>query len=152
MKKKIEELDVTLQRANKASKMSTVKQVQKKQVDKDQISFNPEKLGKLVVAILDCKQVDKRLKRILKATQPAHLNQDTTMKFLYSLTMILGNGQRGNTVSLMKIQEFEDAAKDEDQVVFCAEHKTMTSSRTAPIVFPMPKIYRAIQKYIDLFR
>ena len=144
MKKKIEELDVTLQRANKASKMSTVKQVQKKQVDKAQISFNPENLGKLGVAILDCKQVDKRLKRILKATQPAHLNQDTTMKFLYSLTMILGNDQRGNTT--------KDAAKDQDQVVFCAEHKTMTSSRTAPIVFPMPKIYRAIQKYSDLFR
>ena len=68
--------------------------------------------------------------------------------------MMLGNSQRGNTVSLRKIKEFEDAGKDEDQelnVKFCSEHKTMTS-RTTPFEFPMPKVYRATKKYTDLFR
>ena len=153
VKNKIEELNPILQSANKSSKLLTVKKVQEKQMDDTQVNFQPGKLGKLVVAIMDSSKVKKRMTRILKATRPDQLDQDTTMKFLYSQILILGNGQRGHTISLMKIDELDHPleAENEFKVVHCAEHKTASSSRTAPICFP-PTIYKAIQVYINLFR
>ena len=153
VKNKIEELNPVLQSANKSSKLLTVKKVQEKQMDDTQVNFQPEKLGKLVVAIMDSSKMKKRMTRILKATRPDRLDQDTTMKFLYSQILILGNGQRGHTISLMKIHEFDNPAQAENdfKVVYCAEHKTASFSRTAPIVSP-PDIYKVIKVYINLFR
>ena len=148
------ELDDALQRANRKSKEKTVRGVQEKQVDPNEIMFNTEKVGKLVAKIMDSRKVKKKLDKIINARRPTDLNQDSTMKFLYTLNLVVGNGQRGNTISLMKIKEFDDAknSKEAIKVIFCAEHKTTVSSRPAPVVFPFPDVFRAVDNYINLYR
>ena len=110
------ELDDALQRANRKSKEKTVRGVQEKQVDPIEIMFNTEKVGKLVAAIMDSRKVKKKLAKIINVRKPTDPNQDSTMKFLYTLNLVFGNGQRGNTISLMKIKEFDDAKNSKEAI------------------------------------
>ena len=66
-----------------------------------------------------------------KYNEPNDLDQDSTMKFLFAMTLVAGNGQRGNTIPLMKIKEYERAKRQEQdaKVVFCGDNKTKTTSR-----------------------
>ena len=74
-------------------------------------------------------------------------------KLLLGLLTVFGGGQRPHIAARMTIQEFKDAATVNDiQRVLVADNKTKNKYGPCSMLFTLPGLYAACQRYYTLFK
>ena len=116
------------------------------------MNYDEKTLAKLVGAVLSSQEFKHKLKTILRARGPADLDEQEASKFLYSILLMLGNGQRAGAISNMKLKEIRRAVvSNGKEVVKVAQHKTGEGG-PATIVLAFEKLWKAVNTFLNIYR
>lgn len=141
----------------RAAAMQTQRNATKKQKDKENVTYNPDKLDKIMKIVCNSNTMKKILDDMVFLTPDDLMAEHTECflrNFLCSYLMVTGNGPRPSAITGATIDEFQtrDIAENGVAIMRVEKHKTFKNHGACPIAFNVKGLEKAVNKYIKCFR
>ena len=157
LREKITSVDPAIKLYNKEAEMATATSNRDKQMDDSQTNFQTDLVSKCVVEVAKSPKIRELIQDLRQATSRDDLDskggENLYRYMLEAVLLVLGNGQRGDTIANMKIGELLDGKKKSGmKVVKVAHHKTKGTWGAANVSFALKGLWGATKKYVQLYR
>ena len=139
-------------KVNKLAKAHARENHAVKQQDPDQSNYDPELVAMVLKALVECEWLQLELQNILSAKDKNELDEFDTRDLVYGLSMFFDNDQRAVAIENMKYWDYKKMKPHNGvECMLVSDDKTGLGGPAA-VSFPLPYLYSALGKYIELFR
>ena len=146
-----------IKQLNKEAEQATAVSNRERSNNEAMPNFQPDLLSKCMQEVVRSPKIREMIARLKDATRVEDLEDvggEVQLRYMLESTLlVVGNGQRGDTITSMTVGELKDGRKSNGvTVVKVAHHKTMRTYGSANVSFAMPGLWKATKKYIQLYR